>query len=281
MDDPLINPPAIVSADRMDLERYAFQANEALEAAGEAGRTTLERYRDAGRALQNAKARVPHGQWLKWLEKNGIDRFQSARAIRIAANWAKCASDAHLKETFRLLAQDGEEQEKAQAAPEPSREPSPSPEDEPEPDRPMGRDPRNIRDDSLPADCQGILPTRPVDPDGPRPLYDERHIAIPRKLRPMFEDKHLIHTACRMIREARDAVESLAGSPASVLLGGDEIRRITRELNGMAVTLHQWRPFGVCPSCEATQDSCHVCKGRGAVIKAVMNQPGIGRDAMP
>lgn len=100
---PGITPPSIVRVHNAELDSLAAKITSALGAGVQATRTALERYKEAGEALLQAKARCRHGEWLPWLAAHAIDRFESARAMRIASNWAKCATLPHLSEALKML----------------------------------------------------------------------------------------------------------------------------------------------------------------------------------
>jgi hypothetical protein len=68
MKDRFIPLPMIRPAE--DLAALAARANAGHEAGERATRQGLERFRDAGEALLQARAQRPHGKWLPWLKKH-------------------------------------------------------------------------------------------------------------------------------------------------------------------------------------------------------------------
>jgi len=88
-----VTPPAAVRSV-VDLKALAVEINAAHK-AGEAS------FRIAGDALIKARAQVDHGSWLKWLETNVAFSVRTAQLyIRIAENWSKCATLAHLDDAI-------------------------------------------------------------------------------------------------------------------------------------------------------------------------------------
>ena len=56
-------------------------------------------------------------------------------------------------------------------------------------------------------------------------------------------------------------------------------REVLNHLSEAKKLLHWNTPHAVCPACQAGRKNCDACKGRGWLVKAVYNQPGVGRDA--
>lgn len=85
---------------KMDLPTLAAGINEAHEQAVGAARTAIEHARQCGEMLLAAKAKVKHGEWLPWLEKNcRVKERQARNYMRVAENWGlieKSAPDADL-----------------------------------------------------------------------------------------------------------------------------------------------------------------------------------------
>jgi hypothetical protein len=101
--DRTLTPPAIVKTADANLEQLAYLITAALDAGERAGRQTLERYKEAGEALVKAKTVSKHGDWLKWLDTNKIDRRRASEAMRVAVMSSKWAGSAHLTEALRLI----------------------------------------------------------------------------------------------------------------------------------------------------------------------------------
>jgi hypothetical protein len=115
MKGSIIDPPGIVRAVDA-LAELAAQIN-AEHLAGEAAfRKGLEHFRAAGEALIKAKEQCGHGQFKAWVEKNVKASYRTAaNYMRIAREWEKCATAAHLRDALRLLTEDDHQQENAVA----------------------------------------------------------------------------------------------------------------------------------------------------------------------
>ncbi|MCO8124496.1 DUF3102 domain-containing protein [Stieleria sp. TO1_6] len=85
---------------QLSLETLAVQINEQHSQATNHARTAIEHARHAGELLIEAKASVPHGQWLEWLRKNcSVSGRQAQRYMKVAANWeriSKCDAASFL-----------------------------------------------------------------------------------------------------------------------------------------------------------------------------------------
>lgn len=88
----------------------AQMANDAHEAAAIALRSAAKSAKDAGSALLEAKALVPHGEWETWLKANFKGGSRTAqRYMRVAKRWpeimakATCVSDLTVNEALRVL----------------------------------------------------------------------------------------------------------------------------------------------------------------------------------
>jgi hypothetical protein len=93
------------------LSTLAKSINERHLACEDAARSTIEHARDAGDALIEAKAQVPHGEWISWLSENVECSKRSAQAyMRVANQWDRLPSNAQstahltLNEGLKLLA---------------------------------------------------------------------------------------------------------------------------------------------------------------------------------
>jgi protein gp37 len=90
-----------------DLAELAAAINADHEAGEAATRKGLERFRAAGEKLTRAKAQCGHGKWLPWLKKNVQFEVRTAQTyMRVASEWDKCATAAHLRDALRLLTED-------------------------------------------------------------------------------------------------------------------------------------------------------------------------------
>jgi hypothetical protein len=86
---------------RPDLVDLAKQINHEHQEAEGLARRTLDHVRKAGELLLEAKGKVPHGQWLPWLEANVKASVRTCQTyMRVAERWgeleAKAQSPAHL-----------------------------------------------------------------------------------------------------------------------------------------------------------------------------------------
>jgi hypothetical protein len=90
----------------------ARRINKAHAAATQAAHRALEHARRAGELLIQAKAHVPHGEWLPWLETNCPDVAErTAQAyMRVARRWpeleakAQRVADLPMRQALALLA---------------------------------------------------------------------------------------------------------------------------------------------------------------------------------
>ena len=108
------------------LRELAAKIDAEHSAAHGHARQALERAAECGRRLVEAKALVPHGQWLPWLEANtSVGARQSQKYMRLAEGWAeieaKCELGSHLSfsRALELIAAPQETE------PEPEPEPDP------------------------------------------------------------------------------------------------------------------------------------------------------------
>jgi hypothetical protein len=102
-----------------DLAQLAEWINAAHAAAEDSLRAGLQHARATGTLLIEAKAKVAHGQWIPWLEKNVRFSVRTAQAfMRVADRWpeleAKAQGLAHLtfEDGLKLLAAPAEEADK-------------------------------------------------------------------------------------------------------------------------------------------------------------------------
>lgn len=101
-----------MGAALVSLETLADRINAKMNEAEAAHRTALERAKEAGELLIEAKDRVPHGQWLPWLADNcRVSADMAGKWMKLAREWPALVS-AHseqvpylgVKEALRLLA---------------------------------------------------------------------------------------------------------------------------------------------------------------------------------
>jgi ParB family chromosome partitioning protein len=105
--------PAIVRPAE-DLAVLAEIINAAHEATEAAMRSGLEKAKEAGDALRQAKAAVKHGQWLPWLEKNVRCSQRTAyNYMDVSKHWDKLASLANLADAYQVLSSANESPEKS------------------------------------------------------------------------------------------------------------------------------------------------------------------------
>jgi len=75
-------------ADTDGLSILASQINASHEAFVDSSRSALERGKECGQFLLQAKAQVRHGQWLKWLKANINCSVRTAQYyIKVAEHW--------------------------------------------------------------------------------------------------------------------------------------------------------------------------------------------------
>lgn len=78
----------LTTRDGRSLTVLASDANEHHRAAEDAARSALMHAREAGEALNEAKARVEHGEWTPWIREHFEATPQTARTyMRIARRW--------------------------------------------------------------------------------------------------------------------------------------------------------------------------------------------------
>ena len=115
------------------LDALASQANENHQLAEATAGSALEYARRSGAALVEAKALVPYGEWMPWLELNFRATYRTAyRYIKLAKDLT-CVSNVEprsINEALRMIAGEDEEEEVQE---EPQAELFDEPEDEAEP----------------------------------------------------------------------------------------------------------------------------------------------------
>ncbi len=80
-----------------DLKKLAAKIDAEHSAAHGHARLALERAAECGRRLIEAKALVPHGKWLPWLEANtNVGARQSQKYMRLAEGWAEIEAKSEL-----------------------------------------------------------------------------------------------------------------------------------------------------------------------------------------
>ncbi len=110
----LFDPPAIVAESTAEMDQLAWEAKAAIEKAEQEIGKSIACYSSAGNALHQARAKCKRGQWLPWLDKQGIPRTSAYRAIKIWENREICHSAANLREALRFMADAKEEAEAVQ-----------------------------------------------------------------------------------------------------------------------------------------------------------------------
>lgn len=85
----------------------ATKINQAHEQCEQAFRASLLAAKTAGEYLIQAKAQVPHGGWLDWVNENcRFKRTQANSYMRIAARWEELSADPNYQATGNLSIQD-------------------------------------------------------------------------------------------------------------------------------------------------------------------------------
>jgi hypothetical protein len=91
------NPPFAIHRSAEDPANLLARANTAFEAGERLTRQGLERYREAGLALQQARDQCDHGQWMKLLKQKWKFPQQRASECRlIATHWDKLPPGGNL-----------------------------------------------------------------------------------------------------------------------------------------------------------------------------------------
>jgi len=91
-----------------DLLALAARATAAHRAVGRHARGMLRQAVEAGRVLRLAKAQLPHGSWIRWVEGTArIPRRTASDYTRLAAKWADAAhlppDDTTIREALKVL----------------------------------------------------------------------------------------------------------------------------------------------------------------------------------
>jgi hypothetical protein len=102
-----------VNEDALTLPTLATEINTAHHECEAHARAALESARRCGELLLLARAQVPHGEWLPWLEANCTVSERTAQVyMRIAREWGRLAggnpqrvADLSLREAVSLLAE--------------------------------------------------------------------------------------------------------------------------------------------------------------------------------
>lgn len=103
-----VDPAAL--ADDAEIRNLYAQATQAEEVAIASGRSALQLYRALGEKLATRKPQLGHGNWLPYLEKQGIQERRAQRAMRLAKEWDRLESksdsvtDLTLTDAIALLA---------------------------------------------------------------------------------------------------------------------------------------------------------------------------------
>ena len=85
------------------LDDLAIRIKSAHQAVREAAKAIVARAIDAGLALNDARSKLPHGEWLPWLKDNcGLSERTAYNYMLIANNRTKFAIDANLTLTQAL-----------------------------------------------------------------------------------------------------------------------------------------------------------------------------------
>jgi hypothetical protein len=95
----------VANSNRLPI--LAIEINAEHRAAYGAAEKALEHAAECGRLLIEAKALLPHGEWLPWLEANTeVVPRQSQKYMRLAANWEQIESEpgSHLSINDALAA---------------------------------------------------------------------------------------------------------------------------------------------------------------------------------
>lgn len=94
------------------LSSLASRINTSHQACEAATRSAVQHALECGAALIEAKATVPHGQWLPWLKANcpAVSERTAQKLMRLSREWPTLPesktnrdSDLSLREAFRLL----------------------------------------------------------------------------------------------------------------------------------------------------------------------------------
>lgn len=109
-------------------------------------------------------------------------------------------------------------------------------------------------------------------------IKDAVDCPVPEKLVPVFRGRGDFREAEALCRQATAIVEAILQGPHGAELQKDG-REILNHLSEAKKLVHWNTPHAVCPKCQTGRKDCAACKGRGWVVKAVYNQPGVGRDA--
>lgn len=295
----LTDPPAIVRPAADALDELAARINTTHAVAEEATRKGLERYREVGLMLTEAKKKCGHGKWLPWLKANvKFTERHARRYIELSKSDVTSDLEGQWRAILGNAASDEPEEPapakppRAVAAPKPV-EPEPDPgfprddapepfdavfdapaladlaadQHEPEPEEPEPEEPEPEEPQEEPAPATLSMPKTPV-------LKDGLGNVVPRGVADTFGDPMLTEAIARIDAAHKELVSieshvirtlSRKGEFWPYALFGEcakSLRAAADRAAEASAQLFAGVPFCVCPKCRG--DGCTDCRNSGA-----------------
>jgi hypothetical protein len=258
-DDP--NPPAILRP-AADLRTLAAEINAAHQSGEESTRRGLAHFRAAGEALLKAKKAVGHGGFKAWVETHVHFSYRTAAGyMRVAREWEKCATVAHLGDALRMLTEDAHDGDETAPTPTPATSAPPEsgggPADAggPEADEP------DDESEAAPSRDRGAEEAAIVDAEGQ---------PVPERLRPLFALVPPFEQAVRLAERAASAFQDIEQTaPYRRAVEGTKHPDYSTYFRSGARAIKSMTPGRLCPQCggefepSMDNDPCPACLDRG------------------
>lgn len=159
----------LIDFESMELEHLAEAANMAAEQVEKSARSMVQHADRAGRALLEAKSRLPHGNWMPWLGANFDQSISLANKYMAIASNSECIPNLleapNITQAMRMITEAREEQSPKKSGvvvSNPAQDPAESQDVieaelrrvEPKPEKPAG----NPRSDAAPRNSKPTAP---------------------------------------------------------------------------------------------------------------------------
>lgn len=271
-------PSKVVQQDLGVLARKITEAHEAAEETAADAKGAAQHalgYADkAGELLTEAKGKVGHGGWGDWLAENVPFSERTARNyMKLHKSFASLipnrqrAADLSMREAMRLLQHMEDE--------EPNEKPVPAgrmTETSSEPGNNGASGNGSATPDaeavkSEPSPTAAEPPKAVADPaPPPAPIYDAANVAVPARLRPVFEAAPQFDKALEHFRQITALANQIGDGPASAHFKVGVA--FERDLRNARDVVKFARPYAVCPHCKGkgSGNGCSAgtgCKGLG------------------
>jgi hypothetical protein len=255
------NPPAILRP-AADLRALAAEINAAHKSGEESTRRGLAHFRVAGEALLKAKKAVGHGGFKAWVEKHVHFSYRTAAGyMRVAREWEKCATVAHLRDALRMLTEDAHDGDETAPTPTPATSAPPASGSGPADAGRSEADEPDDESEAAPSTDSGAEEAALVDAEG-RP--------VPERLKPLFALVPPFDQAVQLAERAANAFQDIERT--------DLYRRAVKNtkyldystyFRGGARAVRSMTPGRLCPQCggefepSMENDPCPACRDRG------------------